>query len=160
MKNILLSAIVTASFFVLSAHAQEPKEAAAAAAVAIEPSILKELKSVWQNQLGSTLEIRQVDPATGQISGTYKSPSGTAGTEFPMIGWVNYSAPADKKDNVIVVSFSVRWGQYGSVTAWNGFYKLLDGKPTIVGQWLLVRSNSDFSWDHTLTGLDTFHPVK
>ena len=129
------------------------------AASGVDPAIINELQGSWKNQLGSTLAIKQIDVTTGQITGTYKSPSGTSGQEFPVLGWVIHSAPAGK-DNVVVVSFSVRWGPYGSVTSWNGSYKLVDGKPVILGQWLLVRSNSDFAWDHTLTGLDTFTPLK
>jgi hypothetical protein len=161
MRYTLLSMFVSTAFFVANVVlAQEPKpaEAATLSTTGIDPAVAKELKIIWKNALGSTMEITQVDIASGQIRGTYRSPSGTGGQGFPLIGWINHAAPVPGKDNVVVISFSVRWGQYGSVTAWNGFYKLIDNKPTIVGQWLLVRSNSDFVWDHTLTGLDTFHP--
>jgi hypothetical protein len=114
----------------------------------------------WTNQLGSTLNIAALDPKTGQITGTYMSPSGTTGNEYPIVGWANYSQPSQKKDNVVVVSFSVRWGEYGSVTTWNGYLKEVNGVLTITAQWLLVRSNSDFAWDHILTNQDVFTPAK
>lgn len=110
----------------------------------------------WTNQLGSTLNIKTVDPNTGQITGTYKSPSGTGGNEFPLIGWVNYKPPIQGKDNAIVVSFSVRWGGIGSITTWAGYVKIVNSVPIITAQWFLVRPNSDYGWDHILTGQDVF----
>jgi hypothetical protein len=110
----------------------------------------------WTNQLGSKLNIKAVDPNTGQITGTYKSPSGTGGNEFPLIGWVNYKPPIQDKDNAIVVSFSVRWGGIGSITTWAGYVKIVNSVPIITGQWFLVRPNSDYVWDHILTGQDVF----
>jgi hypothetical protein len=122
----------------------------------IDPTVAKKLEGEWHNQLKSTLIIKSVDPQTGAITGSYRSPSGTTGNPFPLVGWVNVVEPAEKKDNVVIVSFSVRWGTYGSITAWNGYFR--DNK--IVGQWLLTRSNSDFPWDHILTGQDQFEPGK
>jgi len=72
------------------------------------------------------------------------------------IGWVNYQSPQPASDNTVVVCFSVHWGQYGSVTTWNGTYDLEKQNPMIKTQWLLVRSNSKFVWDHMLTGSSTF----
>ena len=43
----------------------------------------------WGNQLGSTMNIQSVDPVTGAITGTYRSPSGTSGQQFPLVGWTN-----------------------------------------------------------------------
>ncbi len=39
-----------------------------------------------ENQLGSTLTITAVQPS-GQLSGTYISPSGTTGSVYPLVGW-------------------------------------------------------------------------
>ena len=112
----------------------------------------------WDNQLGSTLEITQIDNTSGRIVGTYRSPSGTSGQTFDLIGWVN-SQPPSGGHNVPVISFSVQWGQYGSITAWTGYCEILNDVPTITTLWHLVRSNSDFSWDHIITNSDTFTPV-
>ena len=116
----------------------------------------KGLVGEWVNELGSPLKIISIDLSSGQISGIYKSSSGTSGKSFPLIGWVNYQIPQTAADNAVVVCFSVHWGQYGSVTTWNGTYHPEKQNPMIKTQWLLVRSNSKFVWDHMLTGSSTF----
>ena len=116
--------------------------------------------SSWINQLGSTMTITSVDPTTGQIAGTYKSPSGTSGATYPLIGWINSVPPVPGQDNVVVISFSVSWGTIGSVTAWNGYVRLVGGQPTITGQWILSSANTTFSWNHLLTNQDTFVPAQ
>ena len=113
------------------------------------------LKGEWANELGSTLNITSID-SSGKLSGTYTSPSGTAGAAAPMIGWTNTLPP--KGNNVTVVSFSVNWGKYGSVTSWSGTCSTANNKSTISTIWNLVRSNSSYSWDHILTNTDTFNP--
>jgi hypothetical protein len=112
----------------------------------------------WINELGSPLKIISIDLSSGQISGIYKSSSGTSGKSYPLIGWVNYQSPRPGGDNVVVVCFSVHWGEYGSVTTWNGTYYPQSPSPEIKTQWLLVRSNSKFEWDHTHIGSSTFVP--
>lgn len=124
---------------------------------AAKPSC-KSLIGDWVNQLGSTLTINYVG-SDGQLSGTYTSPSGTSGSAVPMIGWTNHVPPATHTDNnITVVSFSVNWGSYGSVTSWSGACSLKSGIPTIATIWDLVRSNSSYEWDHILTNSDTFTP--
>jgi len=120
----------------------------------------KGLVGDWVNELGSTLKITNIDLSSGQISGSYKSSSGTSGKSFPLIGWANYQIPQPGSDNAVVVCFSVYWAQHGSVTTWNGTYHPNNPSPKIKAQWLLVRSNSKFVWDHTLTGSATFVPKK
>lgn len=129
---------------------------ATSAAYAAKPTCDK-LEGDWVNELGSTLSIKGVGP-DGKLSGTYTSPSGTSGNAAPMIGWTNSSPPASEGSNVKVVSFSVNWGSYGSVTSWSGACSVKGGTPTINTIWNLVRSNSSFSWDHVLTNSDTFIP--
>lgn len=122
----------------------------------VDPTLIRELVGDWQNDLKSTLSIKSIDPATGRLDGTYRSPSGTPGQAFPVVGWINTKPAEAEKDNVIVVSFSARWGKIGSVTAWNGYYRLVGTVPRIVGQWNLSRANSDFEWDHIIAGQDRF----
>ena len=119
-------------------------------------TVTKGLVGEWVNDLGSILKITNIDSSSGRISGIYKSSSGTSGKSFPLIGWVNYQKPQPATDNAVVVCFSVHWGQYGSVTTWNGTYHPEEQNPMIKTQWLLVRSNSKFVWDHMLTGSSTF----
>jgi len=111
----------------------------------------------WTNELGSTLNIQSVG-AGGEILGTYTSPSGTGGTPVALTGWANSLLPIPGQDHVGVVSFSVSWGAYGSVTSWSGGCSVKNAVPTIRTIWNLVRSNSSFDWDHILTGSDTFTP--
>ena len=118
----------------------------------------KGLVGEWINELGSPLKITNIDVSSGQISGSYKSSSGTSGKSYSLIGWVNYQTPRQGGDNAVVVCFSVHWGEYGSVTTWNGTYYPQNPSPEIKTQWLLVRSNTKFEWDHMLTGSSTFVP--
>ena len=141
-----LSFIIALTVFASGAHAATPN--------------CGNLKGEWVNELGSTLSIEKLDSSTGSISGTYQSPSGTAGQKHPLVGWLNKSNQVPGKDNITVVSFSVNWGTYGSVTSWSGTCSTNSEKPTIKTIWNLVRSNSDFSWDHILTNNDTFIPKK
>jgi hypothetical protein len=126
----------------------------------VDPTIINELVGTWKNELNSELTIRAVDKTTGAVSGSYRTvaQNGTSGDDYPLSGWVNH-APANNQNHVVVISFSVRWGQIGSVTTWNGYYATVNNSPTIVGQWLLSRSNSSFEWDHILTGQDRFHRI-
>jgi hypothetical protein len=117
----------------------------------------------WNNQLEpkSTLNIESIDQKTGQIKGSYMSPSGAGYKEFPLIGWVNSKSPVQGQDNVVVLTFSVRWGDIGSISTWAGYLrKGAGGVPTITGQWLLVRPIDEFSWGHIKTGQDIYTPKK
>jgi len=116
------------------------------------------LKGNWVNQLGSTLSIVTIDSTTNAITGTYQSPSGTSGQKFALSGWINHLKPKPKQDNAQVISFSVQWGTYGSITSWTGYCKEQAGKPTIKTLWHLVSSNSQYTWDHILTNSDIFTP--
>jgi hypothetical protein len=157
--------VVAATFFVFHASARTPMagtntEIDQADPNPVDPKIIEKLEGTWQNELESKMVITKIDKDTGAISGTYqtKKDSGTQGEEYPLSGWVNTSATdPELKNHVIVVSFSVRWGKHGSVTAWNGYYSPKEKDPTIIGQWLLSRTNSNQEWDHILTGQDQFH---
>ncbi|PTX58555.1 avidin family protein [Kordia periserrulae] len=120
----------------------------------------------WKNDSGSTLAIDTLDTATGKITGTYTSPSGGGSSSYPLIGWVN-DAIVDSEDlcktcktnNAKVISFTVRWGSIGSITSWTGkCQKNENGDPVIKTLWNLVRPNTNYDWDHILTGSDNFYP--
>lgn len=114
---------------------------------------------VWTNQLGSTLKIAGWNPQTGQLEGTYTSPSGTAGDAVALVGWTN-SSSAGAGNNVLAIAFSVQWGSYGSITSWTGTcQKGSNGTASITTIWNLVRATSPYSWDHIITNTDTFTPV-
>jgi hypothetical protein len=155
MKNILLNILLS----LLAVSGVNAQQVSPANPNPVDPAIIAQLTGTWKNQLGSTLTISNIDASSGQISGSYRSPSGAgSNTEYPLLGWVNTIQPGTSHTNhVVVVSFSVRWGQIGTVTAWNGSYTINDNPPVIIGQWLLSRPNSDYGWDHVLTGQDQFH---
>lgn len=123
-------------------------------------AILTGIKGNWVNQQASTLSIDSIDSATGQITGTYISPSGTTGESYSITGWVNVLPLPSTHDaqvhNAVSITFSVQWGEYGSVTAWTGIYDYRSDDPTIHTNWHLVRSNAPFDWAHILTGADVF----
>lgn len=112
---------------------------------------------VWHNDLRSSLIIKSIDAKTGLVTGEYIN--GGSVTAFPLTGWVNDKKPCTGKgcDHAPVISFSVRWGEYGSITAWVGTCSDKDG-PSIKTMWNLARPNSTEPWDHILTGSDTFIP--
>ncbi|WP_409975459.1 MULTISPECIES: avidin/streptavidin family protein [Xanthomonas translucens group] len=112
----------------------------------------------WENQLGSTLTITAVQPS-GQLSGTYVSPSGTTGSVYPLIGWfASPVAGSTAPSKLPAITFSVQWGSYGSLTAWTGTCDASGGVPTITTVWHLARTASQYSWDHMLTNSDVFVP--
>ncbi|SIT48088.1 putative exported avidin family protein [Paraburkholderia ribeironis] len=113
----------------------------------------------WGNQLGSTMNIVSVNPTTGAITGTYRSPSGTTGQQFPLIGWTNTAPAQNGQDNVTLVSFTVNWGNYGTVTSWSGLCRTQDRVPIIAALWNFAQSNAQFSWSHVNTGQDVFMPT-
>ncbi len=125
----------------------------------------QQLKGEWINELGSKLNITSVDRKSGQLSGTYTSPSGTSGNSVAMIGWMN-AKPSPAKttkesptlSRMVVVSFSVNWGEYGSVTSWSGVCGVKEGVPTIKTIWNLARTVDSYDWDHIITNSDTFIP--
>jgi len=121
-----------------------------------EISSCHSIKGEWLNEQGSLLSFTKIDKSTGMITGFYKSSSGTEGNSYPLIGWLNHAAAQKGKHNVVSISFSVRWGNHGSITSWSGTCSIEDGKSKINAIWNLVRSNSDYSWDHILTNHVTF----
>jgi hypothetical protein len=127
-----------------------------------DPVTLLIPQSTWTNQLGSVMTITAVNTHTGEIAGSYRSGSGTSGDQYPLVGWFNSLPQESGKDHVQVVSFTVRWGTIGSVTTWNGSLRDVNGTgvPTLTCQWILVRPNTDFPWEHMLCGQDTFIPVQ
>jgi len=99
----------------------------------------------WLNPSGSVLVIENVDK-TGSIKGHYLSSVGTDGQRFPLIGWVNRKPHEPDMDNTVAITFSVRWGEYGSITSWTET------------SWHLVRPVTDESYEHILTGGYPFTP--
>jgi hypothetical protein len=104
------------------------------------------------------LTITAVDAQTGQISGTYQSPSGTSGQKFPLTGWLTKAPPVANKDNAVVISFAVNWGSYHTVTSWSGICRTTGGIDTLVALWHLADPVAGYEWSHVLSGQDIFSP--
>jgi hypothetical protein len=111
----------------------------------------------WTNQNEkkgpAVINITAVDAATGQLKGKYSPPSGSsAAEEFDILGWVSSAPPAANRDNVLVVSFSVRLTTSGSIATWTGFLK----ENKIIASSSNVRSNSGYEWDHITATYDVW----
>ncbi len=114
-------------------------------------------KTTWQNELGSTLEVKGVNLQNGSFWGIYRSPSGTKGEGFKFTGFVNHALRSvdSSKHEVTVLSFLVSWGKYGSITAWTG-YIANDDPAKIITNWILARPVTNFPFEHLITGSDNF----
>lgn len=135
-----------------SVSAKEPqKEAADAAAVVRCGNPV----GSWRNQMGSEMRITSFNPSTGAIQGQYRTNGGAPGF-YPLVGWVNSAPPAPGANNAVTIAFSVRWGQIGSITAWTGTCTDSAAGAGLRTLWHLSRPNSQFDWDHILSGADTF----
>jgi hypothetical protein len=126
----------------------------------VDPAIINQLVGIWTNELQSTLTISAIDHTTGQISGTYKI-TADPNTDYPLMGWVN-TKPAGNtnNDHQAVVSFSVRWGQAGSVTSWNGNFTTNNNSPVLIENWFLSVPNSSAIYNHVSVGQDQFYRAK
>lgn len=110
-----------------------------------------DISGAWKNQFKSSMKIVVDD--SGQISGTYKTGKGAPSEEeeFPIVGFVSGD----------LVSFTVNFGKYGSLTSWAGQLTIEDGKEVIKTSWLLAKNILDEKededlWGAILTGADTF----
>jgi len=138
------------------------------ASIEAKPPTCTQPAGKWRNERGSVLEIRNYDAATGALSGQYISNSGTTGSH-PMVGWIN-SAPFQTSDScngckgnhAEAITFAVRWGPVGSVSAWTGTCAVNShsGLEQISALWHTTRSDSEFEWDHTLTGAEPLVPIE
>lgn len=112
------------------------------------------LVGTWHNELSSTLEIQNVDRTSGTLTGKLVTKDGYTAT---VVGYIN-DGTSSTGNHVPVIGFVARWN-VGSITTWCGYYQT-DKKGTckITGQWILSRPNSQFDYDHLLTGVDFFTP--
>lgn len=119
------------------------------------------LTGAWTNAGDGTptLIITDVEAISGHLQGQFTSPSGTAGEAFALSGWVAMSDERKADDVVPALTFSVLFTPYGSVSAWSGTCRNIDGVPTIETIWHLTRSHADYDWSHQLTGTDVFVPA-
>jgi hypothetical protein len=106
----------------------------------------------WRNELKSEMELT-VDTA-GSVTGVYRTGVGSPGPteDFDLVGF----ASGD------LLSFTVNFGEFGSLTSWAGQHTIEGGSERVKTMWLLARNVNDADepqslWGAVLTGSDTFH---
>ncbi len=109
----------------------------------------------WRNELCSEMQLN-VDEE-GNVSGKYKTAVGNPdpGEEFDLVGF----ASGD------LLSFTVNFGSYGSLTSWAGQHTIENNEEVIKTLWLLARNVQDpdeaFNlWGAVLAGYDNFQRQK
>lgn len=105
----------------------------------------------WRNDLRSEMDLK-VDPA-GSVTGKYRTGVGnpTPSEEFDLVGF----ASGD------LLTFTVNFGEYGSLTSWAGQHTVVSGAEQVKTMWILARNVEDAEepaklWGAVLTGSDTF----
>lgn len=105
----------------------------------------------WRNELGSEMEL-SVDIA-GAVTGTFRTGVGSPRPEeeFDLVGFVSGD----------LLSFTVNFGKYSSLTSWAGQHTIVGGAERIRTSWLLAKNVEDADepaslWGAMLTGADTF----
>lgn len=109
----------------------------------------------WYNQRGSILDILKIS-SNGLVEGYYLSPVGTNGEKFPLNGVINCPPPLSKRNHDIVISFTVKWGKYGSITSWVGFFEKTDEVIYINTKWHLATALKFTSENSISTSTDIF----
>jgi hypothetical protein len=113
------------------------------------------LQGTWYNELGSTLEIKEV--SKGTLAGSYE----TAVSEGPVTGQFEVVGRTDVDRGGETVGFAVTWvndqSNSNSTTTWAGHYLNSGGDEHLTAFWLLVmRTDPGDEWASTLVGEDVF----
>jgi hypothetical protein len=105
----------------------------------------------WHNQHGSEMYLTVSE--SGQVAGSFRTVVGTPRPveEFPLIGFVCGD----------LISFTVNFGRYQSLTAWTGQHTVENGVETLETVWHLAVNIEDpaekaWMWSGVRTGADTF----
>lgn len=116
----------------------------------VVPSV--NFNGLWRNELSSEMELA-VDKATGNVAGVYRTGVGTPQPteDFELVGF----AAGD------LLSFTVNFGKYGSLTSWSGQSTAVGGVTVIKTMWLMAENVPDADepsklWSAMLTGADNF----
>ena len=118
---------------------------------AAAPAPTVNFNGTWKNELESEMNLT-VD-AQGNVSGKYRTGVGAPGPveEFSLVGF----ASGD------LLSFTVNFGDYGSLTSWAGQHTVESGLEIIKTLWLLARNVKDPDepanlWGAVMTGCNNF----
>jgi len=116
-----------------------------------EPPATVNFNGKWVNELGSQMDLKVTN--AGEVDGTYETAVGAPGkTEsFDLRGF----ATGD------MLSFTVNFGDYGSLTSWVGQHTDEGQGAVIKTIWILARNVEDKDeptqlWGAVLTGYDNF----
>ncbi len=112
----------------------------------------------WVNARGSAILLENANEQTGKFGGQFVSEASIEdGAVFPIVGWLNKTAATQSRPDVVQsLSFTVRWGATGSITAWTGYCRETETTTEISTLWHLVRSASENDFDHIHAGSDIF----
>lgn len=115
------------------------------------PAPVIDFNGTWRNELGSEMQLA-VD-ALGAVTGLYRTGVGAPGAveEFPLVGFATED----------LLSFTVNFGIYGSLTSWAGQHTVEAGAEVVKTLWLLAKNVKDPDepanlWGATLTGYNNF----
>ena len=115
------------------------------------PAPTVDFNGKWRNDLNSEMDL--VVDSAGGVAGVYRTGVGspTPTEEFPLTGFVSGD----------LLSFSVNFGKYGSVTSWVGQHTVQGGGERIRTMWHLAQNVIDkheptHLWGAVLSGSDTF----
>lgn len=115
------------------------------------PSPIVNFNGVWVNDLKSRMDLTV--SSDGIVTGKYMTAVGAPGDEeeFDLTGFVSGD----------LISFTVNFGKYGSLTSWSGQHTENETGAIIKTMWLLAKNVNDPDepanlWGAVLTGANTF----
>jgi hypothetical protein len=115
------------------------------------PPPMVDFNGDWTNELGSCMNLNVA--ADGSVAGSYRTAVGSpaANEDFPLVGF----ASGD------LISFTVNFGKYGSLTSWVGQHTQENNRFVIKTLWLLAKNITDIDepknlWGAVLTGYNNF----
>ena len=122
-------------------------------------SIASALKGVWDNEIGSSLTITDVDEDRS-FKGHYHTLVGKSDKD-QQYNVVGFFSENEHSSNSFLISFIVNWGEAHALTTWNGYLKLEGGQKSLSTTWLHTKSTKEVKfWDGLTTGSSVFLPKK
>jgi len=113
-----------------------------------------DLSGKWCNQLGSHMEL---SINGSNVDGKYYTAVGNADGSYVLRGRRLVNDDGSQNLGFVVAWENQLYKNSHSVTAWAGQAQIIDGKPTITTQWLLVRQTpSEKNWESTWVNKDIF----
>lgn len=114
------------------------------------------IQGYWTNQLGSTLYIQSIS-ANGFLNGHYRSAKGTKGEPFPLFGFIHPIKKKNGSPTELIISFTVKWDGYNSITSWIGYLEHNGSKTQLRTSWQLINPLKSQGIMHISTDKDIFY---